>query len=543
MKKIIILSLIILMANITFSQISQRGYPYTYSETTKNLFRSVKLKSGSVSGNYTLPYVSNIDEMQYVKALKNNCSDCRNEYYGKGLDVNLNFKSRAYKPLTNDGLNVWILKFESNEAFGMQFVFDDFQIPEGAQLFFYNEERTFLLGAFTQENNMPNRRFTTQYIKGSTIIMEYIEPENAEYEGSLNISHIVHVFKDVFNRSGPFTGIGDGAAECEIDAVCHSFDWDKEIRSVALILRQGQDGYFGWCSGALINKVNNYQDSDNPYFLTANHCLYEDGTYIGDEIDDWVFLFNYQQPICGTDLINDPTDEELQEMMTQSVTGAEIISRDVNQNLSDFLLLKFKGNNTVEKLKEYRVCYAGWENNNIGSSIQFAGIHHPSGDVKKISLSSRGVQSSSYEDGTGPTYYWRLIWDQGVTEGGSSGSPLFSSQHRIIGQLKGGTSFCETTYWPDGSFRGDSVSPDWYGKFSTSWEIGNFYQFLDPFNNNDYVDTYEPTGTPPPPASCNNNGMCEYELGETRFNCPIDCSPGCTISIDDGVLIGGVQKA
>ena len=53
-----------------------------------------------------------------------------------------------------------------------------------------------------------------------------------------------------------------------------------------------------------------------------------------------------------------------------------------------------------------------------------------------------------------------MLWDHGATEGGSSGSPLFDQDGRIIGQLHGGDSFC---------YEGGS---DWYGRLSRSWTGG-----------------------------------------------------------------------
>ena len=52
-------------------------------------------------------------------------------------------------------------------------------------------------------------------------------------------------------------------------------------------------------------------------------------------------------------------------------------------------------------------------------------------------------------------------WDDGTTEPGSSGSPLFNQDHQVIGQLHGGGAAC-----------GNNKS-DWYGKFSTSWTGGD----------------------------------------------------------------------
>jgi hypothetical protein len=45
--------------------------------------------------------------------------------------------------------------------------------------------------------------------------------------------------------------------------------------------------------------------------------------------------------------------------------------------------------------------------------------------------------------------------NHGVTEGGSSGSPIFNDKHQIIGTLTGGGSFCTSP-----------TSPDYYGRMA-----------------------------------------------------------------------------
>ena len=56
----------------------------------------------------------------------------------------------------------------------------------------------------------------------------------------------------------------------------------------------------------------------------------------------------------------------------------------------------------------------------------------------------------------------RVVWTSGITAGGSSGSPLLSSStNRIIGQLRGGGSYC----WAQST-------PDYYGRVELSYSNG-----------------------------------------------------------------------
>jgi lysyl endopeptidase len=81
-------------------------------------------------------------------------------------------------------------------------------------------------------------------------------------------------------------------------------------------------------------------------------------------------------------------------------------------------------------------------------------------------------------------------WDMGVTEGGSSGSPLFDNNGRIIGQLYGGESECNGTT--------DNGGFDIYGRFDVSWNGGGssttrLKDWLDPENTNAVTINYRST--------------------------------------------------
>ena len=67
--------------------------------------------------------------------------------------------------------------------------------------------------------------------------------------------------------------------------------------------------------------------------------------------------------------------------------------------------------------------------------------------------------------------WWIDAWEDGVTEGGSSGSPLFDQNHRIIGQLYGGAAACSGNV-NNGQF-------DYYGRMGVSFNNG-ITEHLDP---------------------------------------------------------------
>jgi len=114
--------------------------------------------------------------------------------------------------------------------------------------------------------------------------------------------------------------------------------------------------------------------------------------------------------------------------------------------------------------------------------MPIVGIHHPSGDSKKISFFYNGTLPKACwtECASQEKFHWQIPrWDEGTTEPGSSGSPLFNTDKRIIGQLHGGSASC----WNKDGY-------DMYGALHAS--------FQQPHKIKDRLATYldpESTGT------------------------------------------------
>jgi hypothetical protein len=142
------------------------------------------------------------------------------------------------------------------------------------------------------------------------------------------------------------------------------------------------------------------------------------------------------------------------------MTGCSFISKSSNNGnwngTSDFYLVELNSSLPFD----YGLYVAGWNRSNTASS-EGVGIHHPAGDIKKISTYSQSVNSANSGND------WRVRWvntesGHGVTEGGSSGSPLFNANKQIIGDLSTGSSACTPAFYLNGY--------DFYGKLSESWD-------------------------------------------------------------------------
>ena len=365
--------------------------------------------------------------------------------YGRLLPVNAGLDAGQWTELPN-GDRVWRLRVISDGALATELYFTDFFLPENASLYVYNADGTEVRGGFTAFNNSDDGSFATSLIPGEASIVEYHEPAEVMGEGYLQIASVGHAYRNVED-------ITDASGPCQVDVNCPEGAAWNEQRDAAVRIGILDGGYNYWCSGALVNNVA--QDC-KPYFLTAQHC--GDGTTTAD-FNQWKFYFNYEKSGCGS-------GSSTSSHMVLGCTKRGSSNDGGGDSGSDFLLLQ--ANNPVIPAG-YNPYWAGWDATGTGSTGGVS-IHHPSGDRKKISTYTGSAVSTSW--GGVPGTHWRVTWaatanGRGVTEGGSSGSPLFNGSKRIIGTLTGGASSCTA----GGAGPGTSpTSPDYYGKMSYHWQ-------------------------------------------------------------------------
>ena len=324
--------------------------------------------------------------------------------------------SGVWNTLAN-GDGVWRIAIQCPGAFSINFEFNDYVVPEGGQVFVYNEAGE-VLGAFTAESNPGHHELGVTQLAGDRITIEYVEPANVRGQGSLRIGQVTHAYRDIM---GLTKGLGTSGS-CNNNVICPEGDpWRDQIRSVAMITVGGQ----GLCTGQLLNNCAN---NGTPYFLTANHCLGGSNT--------WVFRFNWNSPTCAT-TTNGPTNN--------TVSGSTLKTSSAG---SDVGLLQLNATPPVS----YNVFYSGWDGSTAAPTSQTC-IHHPDGDIKKISFDVNPATQATF----GGAACWRIAtWEDGTTEPGSSGSGLWNQNGLLIGQLYGGQASCSNNI------------NDYFGRFATS---------------------------------------------------------------------------
>lgn len=337
-------------------------------------------------------------------------------------------------------------------AKGMILYFEQLELGEDGVMIIENTKGRKLLGPFTREDIQS--RFALPALRGDTLVMHFMAESKTAVK--FRIAKIGYLFVAPFfeRPSATINGLGSSGT-CEVNVACSEGDnWRRQQRSIVRVQVLAQSIVY-YCSGVLVN--NTAQDL-KPYILSAMHCAQKvNGDLIdSNEFQEWVFLFNYESDDCS-----DPDTDTM--INKQFITGAVVrANSDDNggDHGSDFLLVEL----SKKVPASFNPYYSGW---NRKSEVTQTGvcIHHPAGDIKKISTYISKPVSYTPGSGTGEDTHWLLTWSPtvngyGVTEEGSSGAPIFNDQGLIVGTLTGGDASCDA-----------KGSPDFFGKFSYHWTL------------------------------------------------------------------------
>ena len=324
-----------------------------------------------------------------------------------------------------DGRRVWQAEFRAATAEHLSLSFPTAALPVGAELWLASMDGRHALGRPLTDRDARHGELWTPLVQGDALRAVLVLPAGTRAHLALGQVHVG------YRRLGAPPPQGS----CNIDVVCpESEGWEEEIAAAAVY---GVGGDF-WCSGAMLS---NAAEDETPLFSTADHCGVR-----SDNAASLVVYWNYQSASCG-DLSGGRTDDWQ--------TGATLRARVSD---ADWTLVELDD----APDPAWGVSWAGWDRRDQATASA-VGIHHPGTDEKAISFEDDPTRvTDAYSDGANPggTHLRVIDWDLGTTEGGSSGSPLFSEDHRVVGVLTGGDAAC-----------GNDRS-DWYGRLAYAWDDG-----------------------------------------------------------------------
>lgn len=378
------------------------------------------------------------------------------------------FSQRLKWTATASGGQITAIRFVSTGAAGARLLLDVTAIPPSAQLRFYGQgattatqisgleiKDTLSTNAIEAPGSNASRTYVGPYVEGEEINLEIELPAGVATSSlQINVPQISHLFQSP--TAAKLSLKINNSGSCEIDVACRS-DWASTSNSTArMVFSDTSSGASYLCTGTLLNDRAN---SQTPYFLSANHCISTQAA--ASTLQTFWF---YRASACGSGVLSG--------LNRTVVGGASLL---YTSSSTDTTLLK------LNNAPPAGVTYAGWSPAVPAVGTAIGGVHHPSGDLQKVSLgqvvgySACNLTAGSSNVSCGSTSvasssHLTVGWTSGVTEGGSSGSGLFqtnSGGKYLVGVLTGGSSYCSN---PTGT--------DVYGRFDLAYQAA-LYQWLD----------------------------------------------------------------
>jgi lysyl endopeptidase len=339
----------------------------------------------------------------------------------------------TWASLPNGGAD-WRLGISSASASALRVHFSGFSVGS-AKVWVHSGD--FVDGPYTGQGPYGNGDFWSRTVAGDSAVVEYEGPAGA----------VPFQIRQVAHQAGlAATPIPlDAAASCNLDVNCYP-DWQNTKRSVAQIQfeeTQGNEQGTFLCSGSLVATRDN---SFTPYLLTAGHCIHDEAAARSLQTF-WAF----ESSACNA---GPPTDRG---KLNSSNGGHLVVWATIEKGDYSLVLLPDVPQGVV---------FSGWDTADPDVGSPLVGIHHPAGSYKRISFAQSIVSADADvgNDFAPASLYHDVAYTNGITQPGSSGSPLFSGPGVIVGML---------TYGPALDGEQFCLVQDYggYGKFSNAYPV------------------------------------------------------------------------
>ena len=248
-----------------------------------------------------------------------------------------------------------------------------------------------------------------------------LPPSGDPADVSLRVVAVSHIPQSPPEALRPGALAPKTAAACEpVRTACKSLPGCPNGAVARLVFTDGIGNTF-LCTGTAVNSTRSNDDNfDNPFLLTANHCI--GSPKLADSVET---TWHYEHDSCGGAAIR----RDAQTL----VGGADLVTSDAD---TDSSLLRLR-----DPLPN-GACLAAWDAGSdwtVGTGV--FSLHHPGGEVREwASGSIEGTGWTPLDDGA--VDFIGVVWTEGSTRGGSSGSGLFAQGDDggdvLIGALVGG---------------------------------------------------------------------------------------------------------
>ncbi len=334
-----------------------------------------------------------------------------------GQQIDLDAVALFGEPLQENGTWRWLARISSLGALALRFRADLSGFAPGQSLYLIGADGGRSFGPFTraQARDWGTWLPTTP---GESVVLLLESPDATLPPVRLEVlSHFYRLSEGLQEKDAP---------ACPEPAGCEPAEAARQVStSVAmLIVPQGLGQV--QCSGTLLNRAGT--PTYDPLLITAHHCF----SGIGQHVEDVDVFWDYRSGSCDSSVKGPPLNA-----LPRS-KGSELLASSKRLD-GQFVRLD------QVPVGQYGRAWAGWDARTPQVGDQVQGFHLPAGRPMKTNYGT--VTEAEQTECLDPLCVTRyemqttVRWDEGITEGGSSGSGMFyrDLNWRLGGMLSNGT--------------------------------------------------------------------------------------------------------
>ena len=339
----------------------------------------------------------------------------------------------------------------SPEAGALRIGMDLANVPADVEMVFFGSDAPDKLVGPVRVGDIADRTTTwwSPITDGQTQTVEFFSRTRAGAM-PIRLTGAAHVFTSAGSNFTKRTqDIGDSGA-CNVDIRCSSLQGSQAFmnarNAVAQMVFNDSNQVF-ICTGTLLNDTA--PATQIPWFFGANHCFdnfqlpFKTAAQMQAVANTLNTLWFFEAQSCNAQGVPP---------YVQLVNGAQYI---YNNQRADVLFLQLRDAAPAGAF------FSAWSANALAQGANVVTIHHPEGDLKKVSEGTVVGTTNPPLAGGGTTIpFSEVRYSSGTTEGGSSGAGLFSfdgSQYLLRGGLWGGAALCSNPMGTDNFSRLDQV--------------------------------------------------------------------------------------
>jgi hypothetical protein len=360
------------------------------------------------------------------------------------------------------GGHATVLEVSSPGALALRSALNIPELPAGAEVRFTGNGSAEIFAVDAGEIakvRESQSRYWSPVTAGDTQRIEVFLPGGADPRWArIGLEAASHLF---VAPDGDLAGAKIGESDsCEFDAKCVTTPSQGYLDAKSAVARMvfQKDGGSFFCTGTLLNDTDGA--TQVPHFYSAAHCFTTQA--VASTLTTFWF---YETTGCGSGVLDGAS---------RQVGGGSTV--EFANASSDVLLVR------LNNAPPGGSVFLGWNSASLTSGDDILVLHHPAGDVKKVSLGEvKGFGGSNLASGQ----FIKVGYTDGTTEGGSSGCGLLTSSgsgYQLRGGLLGGTASCANT-----------------GLIATAANSDDFSRFDQVFPS--LQSFLAPAGSPPPSST------------------------------------------